>query len=79
MPSGHDVGTSLSISGCSGASTMYVAPKIVSGRVVNTEIDSVSHGKSMCAPVERPIQLRCMVRTFSGQSMNSRSSISRSA
>ena len=38
-----------------------------------------ANGKVMCAPVERPIQLRCMVRTLSGQSILSRSSISRSA
>ncbi len=31
------------------------------------------------APSDRPIQLRCIVRTFSGQSMTSRSSARRSA
>ena len=34
--------------------------------------------KSTCAPVERPIQLRCIALTFSGQSSTSRSSSSRS-
>ena len=70
--------TSASTSSCSGASTMYVAPKTVSGRVVNTRIGPASVGKSMCAPVDRPIQLRCMALTFSGQSSVSRSSSSRS-
>ena len=53
----------------------------MSGRVVKTSIDVVrpSTGKSTCAPVERPIQLRCISLTDSGQSSASRSSSSRSA
>ena len=84
VPSGHSAGTSdvsPVTSGCSGETTMKVAPKSVSGRVVNTVRGSSSPGtvKSTQAPSERPIQLRCMRRTFSGQSMVSRSAISRSA
>jgi hypothetical protein len=55
-----------------------VAPNTVSGRVVKTRIGPAPVGKSMCAPVERPIQLRCIVLTDSGQSIFSRSSSSRS-
>jgi hypothetical protein len=51
----------------------------VSGRVVNTRIGPAAVPKSMCAPVERPIQLRCISLIGSGQSSVSRSSISRSA
>ena len=51
----------------------------MSGRVVNTRIGPAAVGKSMCAPTERPIQLRCMTLTGSGQSSSSRSSSSRSA
>ena len=92
MPSGQPpAGTSSSTSGCSGASTMKVAPNRVSGRVVNTSIPapgwatrrhptpSEAIGKVTRAPWLRPIQLRCMIRTFSGQSTRSRSSASRSA
>ena len=48
---------------------MYVAPQIVSGRVVNTEMVSPppTSSKSNSTPSERPIQLRCMVLTASGQ------------
>ena len=48
-----------STSGCSGASTMNVAPKIVSGRVVKNRISSPgcpSTGNASSAPSERPIQ-----------------------
>ena len=57
-----------------------VAPKIVSGLVVNAPInDSESAtGKSMCAPCERPIQFLCIVLTFSGKEMLSSSSSSSS-
>ena len=45
---------------CSGAMTMNVTPKIVSGRVV--KISSLRSepwmSKKTCAPTERPIQLR---------------------
>jgi hypothetical protein len=63
---------------------MKVAPKRVSGRVVKTSISAdspatVTTGKRTRAPSERPIQLRCMILTFSGQSTRSRSSASRSA
>src|SRR5690348_10027540 len=37
-PSGQATAVSDSTSGCSGASTTYVAPNSVSGRVVNTRI-----------------------------------------
>ncbi len=85
VPSGQSPwGTSASTSGCSGATTMNVAPKIVSGRVVKTSIASlspavVSTGNDTRAPCERPIQLRCKRLTLSGQSTPSRSSASRSA
>ena len=87
VPSGHAAGvppgrasaTSASTSGCSGATTMYVAPNTVSGRVVNTRSAPASVGKSMYAPVDRPIQLRCITLIGSGQSTSSRSSASRSA
>ena len=48
---------------------MKVAPNSVSGRVVNTRSgsSSPSTAKSTNAPSERPIQLRCMARTRSGQ------------
>ena len=58
---------------------MNVAPNSVSGRVVNTEIGPAGESKSMRAPVERPIQLRCIVFSASVQSSRSRSSIRRSA
>ena len=62
---------------------MNVAPNNVSGRVVKTSTcasePSVSGaGKNTLAPSERPIQLRCISLTGSGQSSRSRSSISRS-
>ncbi len=50
----------------------------MSGRVVKTRIGPASLPKSTWAPRDRPIQLRCMVLTFSGQSSRSRSSSSRS-
>jgi hypothetical protein len=50
----------------------------VSGRVVKTVITSSPTGKSTCAPRERPIQLRCIILTGSGQSSVSRSSTRRS-
>jgi hypothetical protein len=66
--------------------TMKVAPNSVSGRVVNTSrsptpagAEERSTAKRTLAPVDRPIQLRCIVLTLSGQSILSRSSISRSA
>ena len=55
-----------------------MAPNTVSGRVVNTRIGPASVPKSMCAPVERPIQLRCISLIGSGQSRPSRSSSNRS-
>ena len=67
---------------------MKVAPKRVSGRVVKTSMagsfgvwlaPSSAIGKRTLAPLLRPIQLRCMILTFSGQSTRSRSSASRSA
>ncbi len=58
---------------------MYVAPNSVSGRVVKTSIGSTSVGNPTVAPVDRPIQLRCISLIDSGQSIPSRSAISRSA
>ena len=58
---------------------MNVAPKSVSGRVVNTVIGPASDAKSTLAPWLRPIQLRCIALIASVQSSVSRSSISRSA
>ncbi len=60
---------------------MYVAPNMVSGRVVNTVIGSPMDGagKWISAPSLRPIQLRCISLIGSGQSRTSRSSIKRSA
>jgi hypothetical protein len=61
---------------------MKVAPNSVSGRVVKTSTwasGSVATGKRTCAPSDRPIQLRCMALTLSGQSIVSRSSTRRSA
>jgi hypothetical protein len=69
-------------SGCSGASTKKVAPNSVSGRVVNTGSSTPSSGSrnTTRAPCERPIQLRCIVSTRSGQlSSSAMSSSSRSA
>ncbi len=73
--------TSRMTSGCSGAMTKNVAPKSVSGRVVNTGKSSPSsgHSKETSAPSERPIQLRCIVTTLCGQSTVARSSSRRSA
>ncbi len=74
---------SVATSGCSGARTMNVAPNTVSGRVVKTRSssppaccgdDAVTNTSS--APVERPIQFVCMIRTGSGQSIASKSSSS---
>lgn len=64
-----------------GASTMKVAPNRVSGRVVNTSIcaSCPTTGKRTLAPVDRPIQFRCIALTLSGQSSRSRSASSRSA
>ena len=51
---------SLSIIGCSGDITIYVAPKSVSGLVVYTvRVSPVVVVKSTSAPVERPIQFFC--------------------
>ena len=59
---------------------MNVAPQTVSGRVVNTSIGSPdSVRKTRSAPSERPIQLRCIVLTRSGQSTVFRPSINSSA
>ena len=79
---GQSTGVIVSTSGCSGASTMYVAPKSVSGRVVNTVMTASSWPstvKSTSAPSLRPIQLRCMRLIESVQSSWSRSASSRSA
>ncbi len=59
---------SSSASAESAATTKKVAPNSVSGRVVKTRTGSSrpTIRKSTEAPVERPIQLRCMVRTGPG-------------
>ncbi len=46
-----------------------MAPWIVSGRVEKTLSFSCpeARAKSISPPAERPIQLRCMILTFSGQ------------
>lgn len=51
----------LSMSGCSGAMTMKVTPKRVSGRVVYMRsVSSVPERVKLTnAPVERPIQFSC--------------------
>ena len=59
-----------------------MAPKSVSGRVVNTgkSRSSSAQRKVTSAPSERPIQLRCIVTTWSGQrSRRSKSASRRSA
>ena len=67
----------------SAATTINVAPNRVSGRVVKTVTGSVrpSISNATSAPCERPIQLRCIDKTFDGQfpSRVSRSSRRRSA
>jgi len=52
----------------SAATTMKVAPNKVSGRVVYIEIGSArpSISKVTFAPVDLPIQLRCINKTLSG-------------
>ena len=70
---------STGTSGCSGASTMKVAPNTVSGRVVKTRIGSTSSAstaKAISAPSDRPIQFVCISRIGSGQSMPLKSSSS---
>ncbi len=61
---------------CSGAMTMNVTPKMVSGRVV--KISSLrsepSMSKKTCAPTERPIQLRWISLSESLQASLSRPS-----
>jgi hypothetical protein len=59
-----------STSGCSGASTMKVAPHSVSGRVVKmTSGSPCSVWKATSAPMLRPIQLVCITLTRSGHSI----------
>ena len=58
-------------SGCSGDNTQYVAPKIVSGLVVNT-VNSLSVFdtlKLISAPIDFPIQFLCISVGDSGQSI----------
>ena len=67
-------------SGCSGAKTINVAPKSVSGRVVNTCSESPdSVLKTTSAPSLRPIQLTCARIVSSGQSRSLSPSINSSA
>ena len=73
---------SFGTSGCSSAKTKNVTPHSVSGRVVKTSTSSPvsAISKVTLAPSERPIQLRCIVITRSGQSTSvSTSSSSRCA
>ena len=58
-----------------------MAPNSVSGRVVKTSIPAGAPTTSnrTRAPSDRPIQLRCIALTESGQSSRSRSAASRSA
>ena len=63
-----DSSASSAARGASAATTMKVAPCRVSGRVVNTVTWGPSSiWKSTWAPSERPIQLRCIASTRSGQ------------
>src|ERR1035437_9388596 len=85
IPSGQSpTGTIESNKGCSGARTMKVAPNSVSGRVVKTSTATVvapsafDAWKDTLAPDERPIDLRCISLTGSGQSRRFRSSTNRS-
>ncbi len=68
VPSANDFENS-----CSGARVMKVAPKRVSGLVVNTLISSPepSTVNIISAPSERPIQSFCIAVTFSGKSISS--------
>mmetsp|Transcript_864 Transcript_864/g.2617 ORF Transcript_864/g.2617 Transcript_864/m.2617 type:complete len:211 (-) Transcript_864:471-1103(-) len=68
-------------SGCSGATTTYVAPISVSARVVKTRTSSPppSVAKAISAPSDLPIHDRCIVIVPSGQSSPSSSAASRSA
>ncbi len=70
-----------STNGCSGATTKKVAPKSVSGRVVNTgrSRSSSSTRKRISAPSLRPIQLRWIAFVRSGHSPPSGSSNSSSS
>ena len=77
--SGQAGAVSASTIGCSGASTMNVAPNSVSALVVNTSMGPAPEVNATVAPWERPIQLRCIVLIDSGQSSRSRSSMRRSA
>jgi hypothetical protein len=64
---------SVSTSGCSGASTAYVMPNDVSGRVVKIVTNRSVRpaiGRSNSAPSLFPIQFLCMVNTRSGQPGN---------
>jgi len=58
---------------------MYVAPKIVSGRVVNTVIAPPGASNVISAPSLRPIQFRWAVLVLSDQSNQSRLASSRGA
>ncbi|KAG1435709.1 hypothetical protein G6F55_014300 [Rhizopus delemar] len=66
-----------SASGCSAAIDTKVTPITVSGRVVNTRSGSSTPPSTsrtsnwISRPSERPIQLRCMVLTDSGQPSSS--------
>ena len=64
-----------STNGCSGATTIYVAPKSVSGRVVKTvRSPNPSTANRTSAPSLRPIHAACIMRVDSGHSTKSRSS-----
>ena len=70
----------ISTSGCSGASTRYVAPNIVSGLVVNTFTACASSTlKDISAPSDLPIQCFCISFVEAGHSTNSKSFKSLSA
>src|SRR5947209_16361841 len=65
---------------------MNLAPNSVSWRVVKTSSSSCAFGvvegssaKRMSRPSERPIQLRCITRTFSGQRSSRSSACSKSS
>ena len=62
----------LSTKGCSGASTTYVAPKIVSARVVKTVLRPLVffQVKKIFTPWLLPIQFSCIATTREGQFSN---------
>src|SRR5919106_188618 len=65
VPSGHADVIRPPTVGCSGARTMYAAANIRSGSVVNNSIIVVGDVKLTFAPPGLPLQLLCIIVTFS--------------